>query len=101
MQPITNRASPKQIVHLSEAGVNAGRRLCLVPRDQTSLSVHAMYAPLDNPSFRENVCEKCLKTWAMEAYEEGDSMPDYISEARAAAMRTAIASLDSNASPGK
>lgn len=76
--------APKQLIHLSEIGINAGQRFCLAPRDGTSRSVHAMYAPLDNVDFRETVCAKCLSIWATEAYEDGDQMPEYIAEARAA-----------------
>lgn len=72
----------RQVVHLSETGVNAGRRLCGASRDDGSRSVHATFAPLHAPEFRENVCEACLTMWAAEAYEEGDPMPEYIAEAR-------------------
>lgn len=85
----TRTAQTPQIVHLSETGVHAGRRLCLAPKDQSSRSVHAIYAPLHNPAFRETVCQKCLTVWAMEAYELGEDMPDYIAEARAAAKLAA------------
>lgn len=44
-----------------------------------------MYAPLNNVDFRETVCAKCLSIWATEAYDDGDEMPEYIAEARAAA----------------
>jgi hypothetical protein len=91
----------QELVHLSETGVNAGRRLCLAPRDESSRSVHAMYAPLGNPTFRASVCLKCLEVWATEAYEDGENMPLYIAEARAAAMQQPIQpSLDSNNATG-
>lgn len=44
-----------------------------------------MYAPLSNPTFLASVCEKCLQIWALEAYDDGDVIPDYLVEARAAA----------------
>lgn len=75
-------AAIRQVVHLSETGVNAGRRFCSASRDDGNRSVHAMYAPLHAPEFRQNVCEACLSIWANEAYEEGDSMPEYIAEVR-------------------
>jgi hypothetical protein len=78
-----------ELVHLSETGLHAGRRLCLAPKDQSSRSVHAMYAPLHNPTFLASVCEKCLHTWVLEAYEDGDDVPDYLVEARAAAKLAA------------
>jgi len=81
----TRTAQAPQIVHLSETGVHAGRRLCLAPADESSRSVHAIYAPLHNPTFRETVCQKCLTVWAIEAYELGDDMPNYIAKVRAAA----------------
>ena len=87
-------AKPKQLVHLSETGLNAGQRLCLAPRDGTSRSVHAMYAPLDNVDFRETVCAKCLSIWATEAYEAGDEMPEYIADARAAAKLQGATDVD-------
>lgn len=71
------------MIHLSETGLNAGRRLCF---SQNGDSVHAMYAPLHNPEFRETVCLDCLRVWANEAYDDADendgSMPDYIKEIR-------------------
>jgi hypothetical protein len=85
----TRAAQAAAIVHLSETGFHAGRRLCLAPKDVSSRSVHAMYAPLHNPAFRETVCPKCLTVWATEAYETGDDMPDFIVEARAAAKLAA------------
>lgn len=79
-----------ELVHLSETGLHAGRRLCLAPKDQSnSRSVHAMYAPLHNPTFLTSVCEKCLQVWALEAYEDGEDIPDYLVEARAAAKLAA------------
>lgn len=71
------------MIHLSETGLNAGRRLCLATDDE---SVHAMYAPLQKPEFRATVCPVCLKVWAMEAYDEGDEMPEYIKEIRVKAI---------------
>lgn len=84
----THAAGGFEAVHLSETGRHAGRRLCLAPKDQ-SRSVHAMYAPLNNPTFLSSVCEKCLHVWALEAYEEGEKIPDYLIEARAAAKLAA------------
>lgn len=80
----TRAAGGLELVHLSETGVHAGRRLCLAPKDQ-SRSVHAIYAPLHNPTFLATVCEKCLQTWALEAYDDGADVPDYLEEPRAAA----------------
>lgn len=65
--------------HLSETGLNAGRRFCLATDGE---SVHGIYAPLQNPVFRANCCAKCLKVWANEAYDQDDEMPDYIKEIR-------------------
>lgn len=70
------------MIHLSETGLHSGRRLCLAPRDETSRSVHAVYAPLYKEEFREQVCAACLKIWADEAFEDGDVMPDYIAQIR-------------------
>jgi len=72
----------RPVVHLSETGLNAGRRLCGAARDDGNRSVHAMFAPLHATEFRENVCQACLAAWANEAYDEGDPMPEYIAEAR-------------------
>lgn len=85
----TRNAGGLELVHLSETGPNAGRRLCLAPRDQSSRSVHAMYAPLHNPTFLASVCVTCLHIWALEAYEDGEDVPDYLVEARAAAKLAA------------
>jgi hypothetical protein len=85
----TRVAGGLELVHLSETGLHAGRRLCLAPKDHSSRSVHAMYAPLHNPSFLASVCEKCLHVWALEAYEDGEDIPDYLVEPRAAAKLAA------------
>lgn len=85
----TRAAVGLELVHLSETGLHAGRRLCLAPKDQSSRSVHAIYAPLHNPTFLANVCEKCLHVWVLEAYEDGEDVPDYLVEARAAAKLAA------------
>jgi hypothetical protein len=73
------------MIHLSETGYNAGRRLC---GSTSGESVHAMYAPLNNPEWRATVCASCMKTWADEAYEGGDEMPLYIQEWRNADIET-------------
>ena len=70
------------MIHLTETGINAGRRLCLSDRRDNHRNVHAAYAPLNNPSFREQCCEHCLKVWAQEAYEDGDEMPEWVIEKR-------------------
>jgi len=86
----TRAAGGLELVHLSETGLHAGRRLCLAPKGQSnSRSVHAMYAPLHNPTFLASVCEKCLHVWTLEAYEDGDEIPDYLVEPRAAAKLAA------------
>ncbi|NEX60225.1 hypothetical protein [Noviherbaspirillum galbum] len=71
------------MVHLTETGVHAGRRLCAAPRNDGERNVHAAMAPLHNPSVRAQVCPACLKTWALEAYDPSDDMPDYIVMLRA------------------
>lgn len=63
--------------HLSETGCFAGRRLC---QSNEGESVHAVYAPLANPDFRDKCCKQCLKVWASEAYVDGDEMPDWVFE---------------------
>ncbi len=67
------------VVHLSETGFNAGRRLCLSTQEK---SVHAAYAPLHRQEFRAGCCPECLKVWALEAYEDGDEMPDWVIKIR-------------------
>lgn len=88
----TRAASGLELVHLSETGLHVGRRLCLAPKDQYSRSVHAIYAPLSNPTFLATVCEKCLYVWALEAYDDGDDIPEYLVEPRAAAKLIAAKS---------
>jgi hypothetical protein len=85
----TRAAGGLELVHLSVTGLHAGRRLCLAPTDQSSRSVHAIYAPLSNPTFLATVCEKCLHIWALEAYDDGENIPDYLVEPRAAARLAA------------
>ena len=72
----------RDAIHLSETGLHAGRGFCGASREDGSRSVHAMYAPLQSPEFRGKVCEACLTAWALEAYSEGEPMPDYIAEVR-------------------
>lgn len=91
--PATSKDKPIETVHLSDTGLYAGRRLCLAPRDENSRSVHALYAPLHNPTFLAKVCEKCLQIWALEAYDDNSEIPEYLIEARAAAK---LASAKSN-----
>jgi len=70
------------VVHLSETGLHAGRRFCRAARDDGTRSVHAMYAPLQKPEFRATVCEACLTIWALEAYDDGETIPEYIAQLR-------------------
>lgn len=84
----TRAAGGLELVHLSETGLHAGRRLCLAPKTQSDRSVHAIYAPLQNPTFLASVCEQCLHVWVLEAYED-DDVPDHLVEARAAAKLVA------------
>lgn len=90
----TRVAGGLELVHLSETGLHAGRRLCLAPKDQ-SRSVHAVYAPLHNPTFLASVCERCLHAYALEAYEDGEDIPDHLVDPRAAA-KLAIAKAAAN-----
>jgi hypothetical protein len=73
------------MIHLTETGYNAGRRFCLTDRHDGQRNVHAAHAPLHLADFRRDTCQQCLKIWAMEAYEDGDDMPDYIRDIRATA----------------
>ena len=67
------------MIHLTEQGIHAGRRLCLTNRDDGQRNVHAAAAPLHLSDFRKDTCQNCLKIWATEAYDDGDAdMPDYI-----------------------
>lgn len=66
------------MIHLTEQGTNAGRRLCLTNRSDGSRNVHAAQAPLHLIDFRRDTCQQCLRIWAEEAYDERDEMPDYI-----------------------
>lgn len=72
------------MIHLTETGYHAGRRLCLTDRNDGARNVHAAYEPLENPSaeFIANLCPCCLKVWALEAYRDGEEMPDYIESIR-------------------
>lgn len=70
------------MIHLTETGYNAGRRLCCTAHDDGARNVHAMHAPLDNDQFRAQCCLNCLLVWAMEAYDASDDMPAYIRKLR-------------------
>jgi len=89
----------RQVVHLSETGMHAGRRFCGASRDDGNRSVHAIYAPLHAPEFRANVCQACLTAWAFEAYAEGDPMPEYIAEARQGHLAAPTAAHDQASAP--
>ena len=70
------------MIHLTETGLNAGRRLCLTSSADGQRNVHAAYAPLHLSDFRRDTCHECLKIWADEAYTEGEEMPEYIKTLR-------------------
>lgn len=70
------------MIHLTETGSNAGRRLCMTDRSDGARNVHAAYAPLHLQDFRRDCCQQCLAIWAMEAYDDGEEMPDYIQAIR-------------------
>ncbi len=74
------------MIHLTEQGYNAGRRLCLTNSSDGQRNVHAAYAPLHLIDFRRDTCQQCLKIWAEEAYDEQDKMPDYIRRIRTQAV---------------
>ena len=71
------------MIHLTETGPNAGRTFCLIPRDPAGQYAHGAYAPLNKPEYRANCCPDCLRVWALEAFEPGDEMPDWVTETRA------------------
>lgn len=66
------------MIHLTQTGYYAGHRLCQTARDDGEDNAHAMHAPLDDAGFRAKCCPVCLKTWAVEAYDDGDEMPDWV-----------------------
>lgn len=68
-----------EVIHLSETGYYAGRRLCLA---QDGQSVHAVYAPLHKEEYRQRVCPECLKSYAIYGYDEGDEMPEWVHKIR-------------------
>lgn len=70
------------MIHLSETGYHAGRLFCLDTKAEDDTSAHGMYSPLHLAEFRGKCCQKCLKVWADEAYDEGDEMPDWVIEMR-------------------
>lgn len=70
------------MMHLTETGYNAGRLLCLAPRNPDDRNVHAMHAPLHLEAFRAQCCPACLKVWACEAYDDGDEMPQWVADIR-------------------
>jgi hypothetical protein len=72
------------MIHLTETGLHAGRRLCLTERSDGQRNVHAAHAPLHLSDFRRDCCQQCLEIWANEAYDDGDEMPDYIQKIRRA-----------------
>jgi len=70
------------MIHLTETGFYAGRRLCPTDCTDGDTTVHAVYAPLNRDEFRAKCCAHCLIVWAREAYEDGDDMPEWVRIAR-------------------
>ena len=70
------------MIHLSETGYHAGRLFCLGTKTEEDTSAHGMFVPLHLADFRAKYCPDCLKAWAMEAYDEGDEMPEWVVEMR-------------------
>ncbi len=70
------------MIHLTLTGIHAGRRLCLASREDGEQNAHAAYAPLDLADFRAKCCHHCLNTWAVEAYEQGEEMPQWVQDMR-------------------
>ena len=72
--------------HLTETGFNAGRPFCFVDRTAATREgdtfQHGAYAPLHDPIARARCCPECLKVWAMEAYDDTDEMPEWVTEIR-------------------
>jgi hypothetical protein len=71
------------MMHLTETGYHAGRRLCLTSRDDGEPNAHAAYAPLNRAEFRATACPGCLRVWATEAYDDDDEMPEWVQAERA------------------
>lgn len=69
-------------IHLTFVGYAAGKLLCGKQRAPTDNCQHAMLAPVNNPEFRSKVCDSCLREYAGNAYDDGDEMPDWVSELR-------------------
>jgi hypothetical protein len=63
-QMSTNKHTPGLMAHLTLTGFHAGVVLCGASKETPNTSyVHAEYAPLGNPAFREKVCVTCLQLW--------------------------------------
>lgn len=50
-------------IHLTLTGVYAGTPICGAIREPHDDGVHMIYAPLDNPEWRAQVCPDCLKAY--------------------------------------
>ena len=74
------------MIHLTETGYNAGRLFCSANRYNAAADgdtfQHGVYAPLNDVAFREKCCSECLTTWALEAYDDGDEMPQWVIDIR-------------------
>ena len=66
--------------HLTLTGYYAGVPICL-SKVKTPDDVHAAYAPLDKPEFRETVCQHCLREYAL-SFDEEEQMPQWVLELR-------------------
>ena len=70
------------MIHLTLTGIHAGRRLCLASREDGEQNAHAVYAPLNLADYRAKCCPHCLNTWAVEAYDQGEEMPQWVQDMR-------------------
>ncbi|WP_423383512.1 hypothetical protein [Burkholderia sp. LMG 32019] len=63
-------------IHLTYTGPLAGSTLCGAPRGDGTAH-HAVYAPVESPSYRRQCCRVCLTTFA-QAWADAREKPDWV-----------------------
>ncbi|RQQ77926.1 hypothetical protein DF134_36350 [Burkholderia stagnalis] len=71
----TATAATVPLIHLTYTGVLAGTTLCGAPRGDSNAH-HAVYAPVDLPSYWRQCCRTCLATFA-QAWSGAREKPDW------------------------
>ena len=69
------------MIHLTFTGVQAGRPFCGIDRDANpdARFAHFVYAPVDLPAYRADICRDCLRA-VLSTYDPGEDRPAWAGE---------------------